>query len=135
MDTYGLKITVEGESVLDDSLELNKYIMHSSYPLLEVYSYGTFTNNFVGPGEDTFIINHDLEFPFVLVYMQNYDGISDTISSEYYQLDWSTAGATYENYAEARTGDGTLTIVFNDSNLNKFVQLKGFYYIFKNILI
>jgi hypothetical protein len=134
MDTYGLKITVESEDVLDESLTPDKFIMHSSYPLLEVYSYGTFTNNFVGGGtEDTFVINHDLyDYPIVFVYMQNYDGITSTISSQYYQLDWSTAGATYENYAEARIGETNITIAFYDSNLGSFAQLSGFYYIFKN---
>jgi len=132
MSDYGLKITKDGID-LGSVTNLNDYIFHSSYPQLNVYMYGSFTKNFVGGGEDTLTIVHNLGYePFAFVYMQNYDGLSGTVTSEYYQLDWSTRGAIYENYAEARIDNTNLVIAFNDTYNSRFVTLSGFYYIFYN---
>ncbi|KXB08715.1 hypothetical protein AKJ59_00610, partial [candidate division MSBL1 archaeon SCGC-AAA385M02] len=91
-------------------------------------------NNFSGGGtEDTLTISHNLGYvPFAFVYMQNYDGVNGSTTTELYQLDWSTYGATYENYAEARIDSSNLVIAFKDTNSPSIVQLDGFWYIFHN---
>lgn len=133
MSDYGIKITREGVDLDDAGINLNDYIFHSGYPQLNVYDYGSFSNTFVGGGEDTLTISHSLGYkPFAFVYMQNYDGIAGSVTSEYYQLDWSTYGATYENYAVARISSSNIVIAFKDTNLSRFATLDGYYYIFYN---
>ncbi|KXB08832.1 hypothetical protein AKJ59_00440, partial [candidate division MSBL1 archaeon SCGC-AAA385M02] len=75
MSDYGIKVTRNGVDIDDAGIDLNDYIFHSGYPQLNVYDYGSFTNNFSGGGtEDTLTISHNLGYvPFAFVYMQNYD--------------------------------------------------------------
>jgi hypothetical protein len=125
---YGIKVTKNGVSVLT-ATSPKDFNLHSAWPLLKVYKYGTFTKNWTSP--DYYDIAHDLGYkPFVLVYMQWFDSINNVLSTDYRLLDNVVNGASYSYEMRADIYTDKIRISYEDSWLDKFVTLSGFYYIF-----
>jgi len=125
----GIKISRETKDATDNNP--NHFLLHSSYPQLQVYKTGQFSSNFTDGS--TKVIDHNLGYkPFALGYMQWYDGVNDVTETDYRICDWSIEGAAYLHYTRMEIGKNDITFYVTDTNLDKFVTLKGYYIIFRN---
>jgi hypothetical protein len=130
MADLGAKITKDGVNVLT-ATSPNDFVMHSSYPFLKVHSSGSFNQNWTGGSSLT--IYHNLGYkPFVKVYMQWYDGVTDTVDTDYRLLDVGINGAIYQNIFMVKIYTDRIVIYVSDTNLGRFVNLSGFFFIFKD---
>jgi hypothetical protein len=129
MIEVGVKISKEGRSA--NSSIPDDFLANSKYPLLEIEKIVTFSNNFTGGSYYNYY--HGLDYkPFVLAYMQRYDGITNTIDTDMHLLDWSVQGATYAHYSRAEITKTRIRIYMEDTLQIGFRNLKGFFIIFRN---
>jgi hypothetical protein len=132
----GIWVSKPGVDALTDTSP-NDFYLDSRYPMLKVHAYGTFSN--LSPG-DVLTINHNLDYkPYVLVFSQrinyDYDTLTPSRSTEYYQHDWIQEGASaiwygwtkiYKNKIEISVGQ-------TDADVDPSTpHVSGFYYIFKD---
>lgn len=111
----------------------NDFLLWSKYPQLQVLQTNQFSRAFVNDGYVDYY--HGLNYkPFALGFLQWYDGVSDTISSDFRLLDWSIEGAGYSHYSRMEITKNKLRFYVYDSLLDKQVTLKGYYIIFRNPL-
>lgn len=129
----GLKVSREDFDAKSNNPD--HYLLHSKYPQLQVYDSGQFT---VTTSSSTIKeVYHGLNYkPFCLGFMQGFkpDFGEETgnVTDEFYQLDWSTTGASYEHNSELRIGKEKITFFMSDTFFDKLITISGYYIIFRN---
>jgi len=127
---YVMKISKPGKDI--SSTSMDDFYLHSSYPLLKIHSYGTFTTL----NDGTLTVTHNLGYkPFVLVFSQYVNWVDPDIvlTNEFYQHDWEQVGATITFYGYTKIYSDRIDIVVGNTNFTTIAGgIDGFYYIFKD---
>lgn len=128
MANFGIKIVKQGDKNIKKNLSLN-----SENILLKVHKKGAFKLRVVS-GDGTLTVRYDdLGYrPIVLLYTQKYDAGGNLVD-RYHFGDWRYDGAMQEGLQETKIYNDRFTYRYydTDSDLPAFIDILGYYYIFK----